>query len=160
MRTHAIVTDMTGSDAVSPLLLALYEGRTDDAEALRAANPELGLFEAAAVGDVERLKEHLEAGADPSAFAPDGYAPLQLAAFFGHRRAAELLVERGADLTAVSANQMETYPLQAAVAGNHTEIARLLLDAGAPPTARSLESARQNGNEELERLLLERGADG
>ncbi len=149
---------MTGLDEVSPLLLALYEGRAQDAEALRAASPGLDLFEAAACGDAERLRELLDGGADPSAFAPDGYTPLQLAAFFGRRQAAELLVERGADLTAVSTNEMETYPLQAAVAGSHTEIALLLLDAGAPATARSLESARQSGNEELERLLLERGA--
>ena len=151
---------MTDSDAVSPLLLALYEGRTDDADALRRRSAGLDLFEAAAFGDVERLRELLDGGADPSAFASDGYTPLQLAAFFGRREAAELLVQRGADLTAVSTNEMETYPLQAAVAGNHAEIARLLLDAGAPATARSLESARQNGNEELERLLLERGAEG
>lgn len=151
---------MTGSDAVSPLLLALYEGRIDDAEALRRQSPGLELFEAAAFGDVARLRELLGGGADPSAFAPDGYTPLQLAAFFGRLQAAELLVERGADLTAVSTNEMETYPLQAAVAGDHTEIARFLLDAGAPATARSLESARQNRNEELERLLLERGAEG
>lgn len=143
---------------VSPLLQALYEGRAEDVERLR--RPDLDLFEAAAVGDVPRLHHLLDAGADPSAYAPDGYTPLQLAAFFGHREAAELLIDRGADLTAVSRNEQDTYPLQAAVAGNHTEVARVLLDAGAPPTARNLASARQNGNEELERLLLERGASG
>lgn len=141
----------------SPLLQALYEGRSEDVEKLR--RPDLDLFEAAALGDVPRLRELLGAGADPSAFAPDGYTPLQLAAFFGHREAAELLIERGADLTAVSRNEQDTYPLQAAVAGNHTEIARLLLDAGAPPSPRNVASARQNGNAELERLLLERGAE-
>ncbi|MEX2645370.1 MAG: ankyrin repeat domain-containing protein [Gaiellaceae bacterium] len=142
---------------VSPLLRALYEGRSEDVETLR--RPDLDLFEAAALGDVARLRALLDGGAEPSAYAPDGYTPLQLAAFFGHREAAELLIDRGADLTAVSKNEQETYALQAAVAGNHTEIARLLLDAGAPPTARNLASARQNGNEELERLLLERGAE-
>ena len=142
--------------SVSPLLRALYEGRGEDVDRLR--HPDLNLFEAAALGDVPRLRELLDAGADPSEFAPDGYTPLQLAAFFGHREAAELLVDRGADLTAVSKNEQDTYPLQAAVAGNHTEIARLVLDAGAPPSARNLASARQNGNEELEQLLLDRGA--
>ncbi|MEX0673447.1 MAG: ankyrin repeat domain-containing protein, partial [Gaiellaceae bacterium] len=141
----------------SPLLRALYEGRNEDVEKLR--RPDLDLFEAAALGDASRLRALLDGGAEPSAYAPDGYTPLQLAAFFGHREAAELLIDRGADLTAVSKNEQETYALQAAVAGNHTEIARLLLDAGAPPTARNLASARQNGNEELERLLLERGAE-
>lgn len=147
-------------EGVSALLLAQYHGRADLVELLRPHKPELDPFEAAAFGDVGRLRELLDGGADPSAFAPDGYTPLQLAAFFGHRAAAELLVERGADLTAVSTNEQRTHPLQAAVAGNHTEVARLLLDAGAPPTARNLASARQSGNGELERLLLERGADG
>lgn len=140
---------------VSPLLQALYEGRNEDAKAL-GAGAELDLFEASAFGDVERLARLLEAGEDANQLAPDGYTPLQLAAFFGHVEAARLLVDRGADLTAVSKNEQETYPLQAAVAGNHTEVARLLLEAGAPPTERTIESARRHGNEELERLLLAR----
>lgn len=139
---------------ISPALEALYEGKDEDAERLRPE--QLDLFEAAAFGDTRRLETLLDAGADPSAFAPDGYTPLQLAAFFGRTDATRLLIERGADLTAVSKNEMETYPLQAAVAGNHTEIARLLLDAGAPATERNLESARQNANAELEALLRAR----
>jgi ankyrin repeat protein len=51
----------------------------------------------------------------------------------------------------------------AAFVGSKT-LARLLLDAGADPDATSaegftaLDAARQNGDEELVRLLLERGA--
>ena len=41
----------------SPLLLALYEGRADDVERLRAESGELDLFEASALGDTERLRE-------------------------------------------------------------------------------------------------------
>ena len=54
----------------SPLLLALYEGRADDAERLRAESGALDLFEASATGDVDRLRELLDGGGDPNEFAP------------------------------------------------------------------------------------------
>jgi ankyrin repeat protein len=151
---------------VSPLLQALYEGRAEDAERIR--HESLDLFEAAALGDVERLGELLDAGADPNEFAPDGFTPLTLAAFFKRPDAARLLLERGADVGLRARHeQIQVLPLHSAAAnGGSVEIARLLLDAGADVNAEqpggftALDAARQDGNEELERLLLERGARG
>jgi len=54
--------------SVSPLLQALYEGRSEAVEQLR--RPDLDVFEAAALGDVSRLRELLDGGADPNEFAP------------------------------------------------------------------------------------------
>jgi ankyrin repeat protein len=151
---------------VTPMLQALYEGRADDAERLRAEADELDLFEAAAFGDTGRLGELLHAGADPDAFAPDGFTPLTLAAFFKRPDAARLLVEHGADVNLRARHeQIQVQPIHSAAAnGGSVEIVRLLLDAGADVDAEqpggftALDAARQAGNEELERLLLERGA--
>ena len=151
--------------SVSPLLQALYEGRNEDAEALRRG-AELDLFEAAALGEVPHLAELLDEGADPNAFAPDGFTPLTLAAFFKHAEAARLLLDRGADVHQRARHeQIQVLPIHSAAAdGGSVEIVRMLLDAGADPDAeqpggfRAIDAARQEGNAELERLLLERGA--
>ena len=152
----------------SSLLQALYEGRTDDVDRLRAESGELDLFEASALGDVDRLRRLLDEGADPNEFAPDGFTPLTLASFFKHPEAARLLLERGADVHQRARNEhIQVLPIHSAAAdGGSVEIVRALLDAGADVNAvqpggfRAIDAARQDGNEELERLLLERGAEG
>jgi uncharacterized protein len=151
----------------SPVLQALYEGRTDDVERLRAESRELDLFEASALGDADRLRELLDGGADPNEFAPDGFTPLTLAAFFKHPEAVRLLLDRGADVHQRARNeQIQVLPLHSAAAdGGSVEIVRDLLDAGADVNAtqpggfRAIDAARQEGNEELDQLLLERGAE-
>lgn len=154
-------------DGVSALLRARYRDRTDLVEALLAGEPELDVFEAAAVGRPERVREllHRDAGL-VHAYAPDGFTALALASFFGHRDVVELLLDAGAEVTAVTRNeQIQVAPLHSAAAGGHNEIARLLLDAGAevdavqPGGFTALHSAAQNGNAELVELLLERGAN-
>jgi ankyrin repeat protein len=150
---------------VSPLLQALYEGRREDAESLR--RPDLDLFEAAALGDVARLRELLAAGADPNEFAPDGFTPLTLASFFKQPEAARLLLDNGAEVHQRARHeQIKVLPIHSAAAdGGSVEIVRMLLDAGADVNAeqpggfRAIDAARQDGNAELEHLLLERGAE-
>ena len=151
----------------SPLLQALYEGRRDDAEQLVADGGELDLFEASAIGDADRLRELLDAGADPNEFAPDGFTALTLACFFKRPVAARLLLERGADVHQRARNEnIQVLPIHSAAAdGGSVEIVRMLLDAGADVNAtqpggfRAIDAARMDKNEELERLLLERGAE-
>ena len=152
-------------EGVSALLRARYLGRTDLVEALLAAAPELDVFDAAALGRTERLRALLDE--DPSrahAWSGDGFQPLHLAAFFGHEAGARLLVERGADVSAVARTPMLVQPLPSAAAAGETAIAELLLEAGADPNAeqeggfRPLDAAVQNEDEALRRLLEERGA--
>jgi ankyrin repeat protein len=154
---------------LSPLMEALYEGKRELARELAAARSDLDVFEAAAIGDVERLRAILDD--DPSLvneWSEDGFTPLHFAAFFGHPAAARLLAERGADLEARSTNEqfaLDARPLHSAAAAGEREVCEVLLDAGADVNAvqhggyTALLEARQNGNEELAQLLLERGAD-
>ena len=154
---------------LSPLMQALYEGKPELARELAAARSDLDVFEAAAIGDVDRLRALLDE--DPSlatAWSDDGFTPLHFAAFFGHPAAARLLAERGADLEARSTNEqfaLDARPLHSAAAAGEREVCEVLLDAGADVNAvqhggyTALLEARQSGNEELAQLLLERGAD-
>ncbi len=157
---------MTG---LSPILQARYEGREDDLAQLLAAEPELDVFEAAAVGRAERLHELLTAEpALAEAWSADGFTALHLAAYFGHVEGVRLLLEHGAAPRAVARNALEVQPLNSAAASQVAEarapIARLLLEAGADSNAeieggfRPLDAAMQNDDAELVELLREHGA--
>jgi uncharacterized protein len=154
---------------VSELLQAIYRGDQARADELLAADPELDVFEAAAVGRSERLADLL--GADPSlanAWAEDGFQPLGLASFFGQVDAARLLVERGAEVNSASRNDFKVMPLHSAAAtgdpGARYQLAKLLLEHGADPNVRQqddftpLMAADQHEDERLRALLVEHGA--
>jgi ankyrin repeat protein len=153
----------------SQLLQALYEGKTDEARAIAAGRSDLDVFEAAAIGDVGRLRVLLDDNPGlATAWSEDGFTPLHFAAFFGHPAAAKLLVERGADLEARSTNTqfaLDAAPLHSASAAGQLEVCVVLLDAGADVNAvqhggyTALLDAAANENEELMEFLLERGAD-
>jgi uncharacterized protein len=149
----------------SPIMRALYEGRRDDAAAL-AVDAALDQFEAAALGDTSRLREVLgDDGAHVDRRSDDGFTALHFAAFFGSSEAAAVLIDAGADVSCVAANDMRVQPLHSAAASRSTSTSRLLLDAGAPPDARqaggytALHEAALHADAELIGLLLQHGAN-
>jgi ankyrin repeat protein len=152
---------------VSELLAAVYRRDHARVEELLAAEPTLDVFEASAVGRTERVTELLDVDPDlASAWAPDGFTALHLAAYFQHPETARLLVDRGAPVDVVSRNeQLQVTPLQSAASARETETAALLLERGADPNVQhgsgftALHAAAQNGDEPLARLLLVHGAD-
>ena len=124
------------SQGLSPIQTAFFMGRHAVVAALLAAEPELDAFEAAIVGDVGQLAARLDE--DPellAAYSPDGWTLMHLAPWAGQPETTRLLLDRGADLTAVSMNALRNQPLNAAVAGpngeTRTACVRLILDAGA-----------------------------
>jgi ankyrin repeat protein len=157
---------------MSDLLEALYRGDRERADELLAADPELDVFEAAALGRTDRLRALLEE--DPSranAFGADGFHPLGLACFFGHVDAARLLLERGADVNTLSRNdRIQTAAIHAAAASEtkdeatRYELVKLALEHGADPNLpqgggfRAIDAARLNGDQRIEQLLLDHGA--
>jgi ankyrin repeat protein len=153
-------------DGISAVLSAQYRFRGDLVDLLLAAEPELDVFEAAALGRAERVAELLDSG--PSlvgGWSADGYTALHLAAFFGHRETAALLIRRGAEIDVPATNAMRVTPLHSAAAGRRFDVAKLLVETGADVDARQaggwtpLHSAAQNGDSEFVRLLLDHGAD-
>jgi ankyrin repeat protein len=155
-----------GAVAESDLLAAVYRGDAAARDAILAARAPADVFEAAAVGDVERLEELLRIDhALVAAYAEDGFTPLHLAAFFGHPEAVRLLLDRGAPVNAVAANPSRVQPLHSAAAGRVTECVRLLVEAGADVDARQhggwtpLHAVAQHGDEEAVDLLIAAGAE-
>ena len=160
---------------MSELLQALYSGDSARADELLAEKPQLSVFEAAATGRTDRLRDVLDE--EPSlanAFGDDGFHSLGLACFFGRADAARLLLERGADVNALSRNEhIQTAAIHAAAASGEEgtdestryEIVKLVLDHGADPNLRqgggfrAIDAARQNGDARVEQLLKERGAE-
>src|SRR5918911_3228060 len=161
---------------MSELLEALYRGDRARADELLAQDPTLDVFEAAAVGRADRLRELLEEdGSRANAFGDDGFHPLGLACFFGHLDAERMLLDHGADPNMLSRNEhIQTAAIHAAAAANEAgadettryELVKLVLERGADPNLpqgggfRAIDAARQNGDERVEQLLLERGATG
>lgn len=159
------LAEVRSDEGVSLLLLALYHRRPRIAEAVRERRGELDLFEAAAVGDDDRLDELLVAGTDPSAKAPDGFTALHLAGFFARPEAVAGLLAAGADPDVPADNPMRVAPLHSTVTGGDLAAVRHLLAAGAAPDSRQqggytpLMSAAGAGREDLVDLLLEHGAN-
>jgi ankyrin repeat protein len=149
---------------------ALYVGDHERVRSLRAERLELDVFEAASLGDVERLRALL--AEDPTvvgAWSVDGFTPLHYAAFFGGPGATRVLLEHGADLEAPARNEEfapEARPLHSAAAAGRRDVCELLLAAGADPNARQhggftpLQEATQRQDEELAALLVRYGASG
>jgi ankyrin repeat protein len=153
-------------EGVSALMLARYRFDRATTDALLAADPDLDVFEATALGYVDRLREGLEA--DPgaaSAFSPDGFTALHFAAFFGKPEAARILLEHGASVDVYTRNPFANQPLHAAAAGRHIEVCRILLAAGADVNATQhggftpLHEAADHGDVEMSELFLSAGAD-
>jgi ankyrin repeat protein len=136
------------------------------ADVLMAHAPKMNVFEAAAAGELSRVKQMIEDNpALIHAWSHDGFTPLHLAVFFGRRDVAEFLLARNAEVNLVSRNSIKVTPLHSAAAGNQFEICEALIARGADVNARQeggftpLHSAAQNGNLELVDLLLKHGAD-
>jgi len=153
-------------DGVSVLMLSRYRFDRGTTDALLAADPELDVFEATALGYIDRLRERLDE--DPGravAWSADGFTALHFAAFFGKAEAARTLIDSGAMVDAVSGNEMRVQPLHSAAAGRHHEVCRLLIASGADVNATQqhdftpLHAAAQHGDDELVELFLSAGAD-
>jgi len=151
---------------LSAVRAAYYSQHQDVADVLLEANPELDVFDATTVGDVDRVAELLDA--DPNligAWSEDGYTPLHFAAFFKQGKVLRELLDRGADIGAVAHNDMKVQPLHSAVAAGSMEAVAALLVAGADPNARQeggytpLMGAEKSEDNDMVRLLLDHGAE-
>ena len=92
---------------MSDLLQALYRGEQRTGREALAAGSELDVFEAGRLpaGRTDCASCWTRIPRARIEFADDGFHPLRLACFFGHLDAARLLLDRGADVNALSTNE-------------------------------------------------------
>jgi len=146
-------------------LAAVYRGHPGVADLLLRHGAELDPFSAAALGRTDQLKVLLDRGeAELQDLSPDGWTPLHLAAFFGHRETAAMLIERGADTAARSKNEIANTPLHAAIAGGRAAVAELLVERGADVNAVAngltpLDIAAGREDQEMMTYLIAHGAE-
>jgi len=150
----------------SALLLTIYGGNKELRDTLLASGAPLEVHEAAALGDLERVKHLVEK--EPvlaKSYSPDGFAVVALAAVFGQREVAEYLFAQGADINAAATNGTGYNALTGAVASGHTAIVSWLLANGADPNYSygagycPLLTAAANGHLGIVSILLASGAD-
>lgn len=119
------------------------------------------LHDAVKNGDIVKVRQLLERGADVNARNENGTTPLHFAARYGNTDIAKLLIERGADVNA----KKEGTPLHWAIYHRNTDIAKLLIEKGADLNALDesyntpIEEVVILGRIEVAKLLIEKGAD-
>lgn len=162
-RSAAAARDSKG---ISALMQALYRGRQDMVEVLLGGDPDLDIFESAALGNSERVVALLSKDRSlAAAISPDGFTPLHFACFFRQEGSARQLLDAGADPAAIARNAMKVQPLHSAAAARQRGIVEMLLHAGAPVNAKqhggwtALHAAAQHNDLQTAELLLDYGAD-
>jgi len=114
---------------VSAVLMACYMGRKEIRDLLIERGAILQLHEAAAAGNLSRVRELVEGKADlAKSHSPDGFPVMALAAAFGHEDVVRYLHGAGADVNAVATNGTGYTALTGAVAGSHASLAKWLAE--------------------------------
>ncbi len=119
---------------------------------------------ASVAGDVDYARQLVGQDATLASIPTGEVTPLRLAAYYGHRAVAELLIEYGAPLDQ-AASDSKDFPLHLAAAQGHADVVALLLEEGAHVDSRAhhertplLEAAKHNRVDVI-RLLVRAGAD-
>lgn len=165
LQAHPELVEGSDQNGDTPLMLATYYHADEIARLLLEHGAPISLFEAAAIGDVQRARQMLDDQPELGAsISHDGWTPLHLAAHFGQLAIVDLLLSHGADVDARSANGLGNTPLHAALAGGHRATAERLVERRADVNAveeggyTPLHQAADLGDVELVRMLLARGA--
>jgi ankyrin repeat protein len=165
LQAHPELVEGYDQNGDTPLLLATYYHADEIVRLLLERGVPISLFEAAAIGDVQRARQMLDDQPELGAsISHDGWTPLHLAAHFGQLAIVDLLLARGADVDSRSQNGLGNTPLHAALAGGHRATAQRLVEHRADVNAveeggyTPLHQAADLGDTEMVRILLERGA--
>jgi ankyrin repeat protein len=146
-------------DGASAAQWACYTGHPELASELLAE--EVDPATACTVGRADLLPEIL----NPNQRGQDGFALLPLALAFGHNDVARKLIALGADPNYRSTTLGNVAAIHAAVFGRNLDGLKLAVEAGADVNLTqeggftALMGAAQNGDAEMVRYLLDRGAD-
>ncbi len=157
----------------TPLDIAVDEGNDETADVLRKHGGKAGkdvnevpkrtIHDATEDGDLAEVQAMLDAGVKVDV-KDDGWTPLMVAAFHGHKDIAELLIANGANVNAKDAAGRT--PLYIAAMESHMETVELLVAKGADVNAKDsmaglapLHFAALVGHKEVAELLISKGGD-
>jgi ankyrin repeat protein len=161
----ALVSART-EQGVSMISFACYCRQPKIAAILAQCGAFLDIFDACAIGDLDRVRVLLDEFPESiCSYSPDGFYPLGLAAFFGHRNLVGYLLTAGANVNQSAKNALKAAPLHAAVSNGDFETVRTLIEHGADVNASqqmgytALHGAAGAGRIDLIELLLQHGAD-
>ncbi len=104
-------------------------------EPTTAKASDISIHEAAALGNIEAVKQFLDSGTDVNAKDKTGGTPLDEAAGWGRKDIVELLIAKGADVNAKFDEDGST-PLHLAAWKGHFDAAELLIAADADVNAK------------------------
>src|SRR5256886_16643487 len=121
--------DGKNAQSQSTVLFSIYNRQKEIRDFLVSRGAVLELHEAAAAGDLARVKELVEKDAALArSYSPDGFPVVALAAVFGNFEVAKYLHAKGADINAAATNGSGYNALTGAVASGQTEIVKWLLE--------------------------------
>ncbi len=136
------------------------EGNREVLRLMAELAPELDLFEAAALGNLERVMELSHDEESANTHSGDGWTALHLAADDDIRAA---LIAGGADINRLSTNQTANTPLHGAAFGGRLDAVRFFLAHGADPNRvcayAPLHYAAQRADLPMIKLLIANHAD-
>ena len=160
------LANSTNDQGTAAHTFAIYNRKIEIAQLLEDRGARIDIFAAVMSGRLKEVCEMVDANkALVKLMSHDGWTPLHLAAFFGHKMVAAALLSAGASVTERSQNQMANMPLHAAVAGRNFDLVEMLVEHGAPVNARQhggwtpLHAAAQNGDAAIVGLFITHGAD-
>ena len=154
----------------SSLLTAAFADHFNSVKLLREAGAKIGIWEAAALGELELLKEFLTQGADIEGAYEATMTPLMCASASGQSACVSYLLKSGADIRAETSISHKAFFF--AVNRNRLEVIGLLLDNGVDVLEKFKHESELFNNStilhhcmgievrmETLQLLLDRGAD-
>lgn len=153
-------------EGISLLMWAMYHRQKPIAEFIYQVLDNPDAEEAAAMNDVEMLKQSVKK--DPkvvSQYSVDGFTLLHYACFFTSINCVELLLTEKAEIDCPAQNPNQVYPIHSAAAAQSTSIVELLLAAGANPDVQqvggftALMKAAAHNNADMINVLLQYGAN-
>ncbi|MCB9081463.1 MAG: ankyrin repeat domain-containing protein [Lewinellaceae bacterium] len=163
--TYPALSESATAEGLSLILLTAYHRQPSFSSQLFRGKTNPDIYERIIHDDLPGVEAILtETPLLVNQFAPDGFTPLTLAAYFGHSALAKLLLSVGADVNLATGNPMRVAPIHAAVASQAIAIVGLLLDAGADVQAvqsqgiTPLHAAAHRGDELMVKTLLKAGA--
>ena len=129
-----------------------------------AKAPDISIHEAVKEGNVEAVKQHLDAGTYiNSRNSGNEWTPLHVASFEGNKKIVELLVAEGADVDA--RDRLSDRPIHHAITYKYKDIVEFLISKSADVNAKNaakytpLHLAIRDDNKKVAELLIANGAD-